>query len=155
MQRIGSRAITVERKRSFSAPLERIRAVLTDIDQLERLIPRAERVEVLARNEQRARVSVFMRISRLPLQRIEGEARLLDDGVRFIAVQPMQIDARYQLQARDTTTEVLVRLVTEVPKALSAVARLIPQRMIEERIGAELEAALNALEAAVNGQQHV
>lgn len=139
---------TVERKRSFDQTAERIRAIVADPDQLGRLMPRAERVEVLARSENRARVAVVVRLGKLGTQRVEGEARLLDDGVRFVAVQPIQIDVRWTISARAEGTEVSVRLAAEVPPKLAPMARFIPQRMIEERIGVELEGALAALAAA-------
>lgn len=142
--------INVERKRTFAVAAEQVRVVLQDVDQLKRLIPRAERVEVLARNESRARIALSFRLGVLPLQRVEGEARLLEDGVRFVAVQPLQIDARYQLVPRGESTEVTVRLGTEIPKALASFARLIPQRRIEERVGLELEDALDALQAVID-----
>jgi carbon monoxide dehydrogenase subunit G len=142
--------INVERKRTFAVPAERIRAVLADVEQMNRLMPRAERVEVLARNENRARLQLLFRIGKLPLQRIEGEARLLDDGVRFVAVHPFQIDARYQVLARGESSEVTARLGTEIPRALASFARFIPQRRIEERIGVELDAALDALQAVLD-----
>lgn len=144
--------IIVERRRTFAAPAEQVRAVLSDVAQMNRLVPRAERVEVLAQNESRARMVLIFRLSVLPPQRIEGEARLLEDGVRFVAVRPFQIDARYQVQARGEGCEVVARLGTEIPRALASVARFIPQRRIEERIGAELDAALDALQAVLNEQ---
>ncbi len=136
---------TVERKRSFDVPAERIRAVLTDVEQLSQVMPRTEKVEVLARGENRARVAVVVRLGKLGTQRVEGEARISDDGMRFVAVQPMQIDVRWIVVPREAATDVVVRLITELPKAFASMARLIPQRMIEERIGAELEAALTGL----------
>ena len=139
---------TVERKRSFDQPAERIRAIVADPDQLGRLMPRAERVEVLARSENRARVAVIVRLGKLGTQRVEGEARLLEDGVRFVAVQPIQIDVRWTILPRDEGTDVTVRLVAEAPPRLATMARFIPQRMIEERIGTELEGALAALGTA-------
>lgn len=142
--------INVERKRTFAVPAERVRAVLQDVDQLNRLIPRADRVEIIARNESRARIALSFRVGMLPLQRIEGEARLLEDGVRFVAVQPVQIDARYQVLPRGESAEVIVRLATEIPKALASFARFIPQRRIEERVGVELEDALDALQAVID-----
>lgn len=144
--------INVERKRTFAVPAERIRAVLSDVAQMNRLIPRAERVEVLASNENRARLQLLFRLGKLPLQRIEGEARMLEDGVRFVAVQPFQIDARYQVLARGDGSEVVARLGTEVPKALASFARFLPQRRIEERIGVELENSLDALQAVLDEQ---
>lgn len=136
---------TVERKRSFNVPAERIRAVLIDVEQLSQVMPRAEKVEVLARGENRARVAVVVRLGKLGTQRVEGEARISEDGLRFVAVQPMQIDVRWSVVPRESGTDVIVRLNTEVPKAFGAMARLIPQRMIEERIGVELEGALAGL----------
>jgi carbon monoxide dehydrogenase subunit G len=144
--------ITVERKRTIDLPAERVHAVLTDVEQLQRLMPRTERVEVLSRNENRARIAVVVRLGKFGTQRVEGEARLLEDGVRFVAVQPMEIDARWTLVPSNEGTEAIVRVTTEVPKALSAFTRLIPQRVIEERIGAELEAALEALAEASKEQ---
>ncbi len=140
---------TVERRRSFDVPPERVRAVLGDVEQLSRLLPRAERVDILARNENRARVAVTVRLGRFGSQRVEGEARMLEDGVRFVAVQPMQIDVRWMIIPRDGGCDVTVRLVTEVPTKMAAMARFVPQRMIEERIGAELEAVLAALATAL------
>ncbi|MDP9316444.1 MAG: SRPBCC family protein [Chloroflexota bacterium] len=139
---------TVERKRSIDQPAERIKAIVADPNQLSRLMPRAERVEVLARSENRARVAVVVRLGKLGLQRVEGEARLLDDGVRFVAVQPLQLDVRWTILPRDQGTDVVVRLAAEAPAKLAAMARFIPQRMIEERIGVELESALTALAGA-------
>lgn len=145
--------ITVERRRTLLAPADQVRAVLSDIDHLQRLMPRAERVDVIARNENRARVALLFRLGKIPMQRIEGEARLLDDGVRFIAVTPMQIDARFFVQPREAGAEVVARLQTEIPRALAPIARLLPQRMIGERVGRELDAALDALEAIL-AEQH-
>jgi uncharacterized membrane protein len=144
--------ITVERKRTIDLPAERVRAVLSDVDQMQRLMPRAERVEVLSRSENRARVAVSLRLGKFGTQRVEGEARMLEDGVRFVAVQPMEIDARWSIVPYNDGSEAVVRVATEVPRALGAFARLIPQRMIEERIGVELDAALQALEEASKEQ---
>lgn len=145
--------INVERKRTLHAPADQVRAVLANIDHLQRLIPRFERVDVTARNENRARVALLFRLGKIPAQRIEGEARLLDDGLRFIAVTPMQIDARFFVQPRDGGSDVVARLQTEIPRALAPFARLLPQRMIEERVGRELDASLDALEAILAEQQ--
>lgn len=145
--------IQVERKRQFAASVAQVQAILSDIDQLDRLIHRAERVEVLARNENRARVALTMRIGRIPPQQIEGEARLLSDGVRFVAVRPMQIDARYVVHERSDSTEVIAQLATEIPRALVPFARFVPQRLIDERIARELDASLDALDAIL-AEQH-
>jgi carbon monoxide dehydrogenase subunit G len=138
--------IVVERKRRIDASPERVRALLADPTQLARLMPRAERVDVLAQSEQRARIAMLLRLGRLGTQRVEGEARRLNDGIRFIAVQPMQIDMQMVVGGHDAA-EITARLGVELPRALGSIARWIPRRLIEQRIGAELEQALDALEA--------
>lgn len=144
---------TVERKRIIHLPAERILAVLADVEHLERIMPRAERVEVLAQSENRARIAISLRLGKLGAWRVEGEARLADDGVRFVAVQPMQIDARWLVVPRGESAEVTARVVSELPAQFAKFARFIPQRLIEERVGMELESALTALESAAMEQK--
>lgn len=143
--------ITVERKRTLHAPPDRIRAALIDLQNMPRLMPRVQHVEVLSSNENRTRLALTLRFSKLGAQRIEGEARLLDDGLRFVAVSPMQVDTRWQIVPRGETTEVIARIMMELPKALNAFARFIPQRIIQDKIGSELEQSLDAL-AAITAQ---
>lgn len=139
---------TVERKRSLDVPAERVRALLADPAQLGVIMPRSARVEVLSQSDGRARVAVVVRMGPLGAQRVEGEARLLDDGLRFVAVTPMEIDVRWTIVPRAGGCEVVGRIATGLPKRLVPFARFVPQRMIEERIGAELDAALDAMAVA-------
>ena len=56
--------ITVERKRRVAAKAERVRALIADVEQLPRLLPRVVQVEILARNENRAHLALWARIGR-------------------------------------------------------------------------------------------
>jgi carbon monoxide dehydrogenase subunit G len=141
--------VTVERKRAFRAPAGRVVAALQDQANLQALMPRVERVDVLARGDRRARLALHMRLGRLGSMRVEGEARELDDGTRFISVQPMELDSRFQVTARGDESDVVARLSFQLPRQLEAVARWVPQRMIRERVARELDAALDALEDLV------
>jgi len=137
--------LTVERKRTLRAPAQRIIAALQDAANLEALMPRVERVEVLARGDRRARLALHMRFSRLGSLRVEGEARELDDGTRFVAVQPIEIDSRFRVTAHGDESDVVARLSFELPRQLAPFARWVPQRMIQERVARELDATLDAL----------
>lgn len=141
--------IEVERRRTIAAPADAVKAVLTDVEQLQRLLPRVERVEVFGSTGNRARLVLTVRFRRLGPQRIEGEARILDNGLRFVAVQPAQIDARWTLQSRGDATEVAAHWSIEPGRMLRTVTRLMPRRLLEERIGREVEGSLQALEEAV------
>jgi carbon monoxide dehydrogenase subunit G len=144
--------IVIERKRMIAARAEQVRAVLSDLDQLDQLLPRVERAEVLAQGESRARMAITLRLGRLGTQRVEGEARVLDDGLRFVAVDPFEIDARWTVLPRESQSEVVARVAVDLPRKLAAMIRLLPQRMIGERVGGELESALARLESLAQGR---
>ena len=142
--------IDVEQRKTIRAPAATVKAVLADLEHLQRLLPRAERVEVQARTENRARLAITLRAGRL-VQRIEGEARILENGLRFVAVQPAEVDARWTVEERGGACEVTARLAIDPGQMLGPLGRFLPQRMIVERIGQELEASLRALEGLVRG----
>lgn len=141
--------ITVERRRAIRAPAKRIIAVLQNAASLEALMPRVERVEMLSRGDRRMRLALHMRFSRLGSLRVEGEARELDDGTRFVAVQPIEIDSRFHVAGHGDESEVVARLSFELPRQLAPFARWIPQRSIQERVARELDTTLEALEELV------
>ncbi len=66
--------------------------------------------------------------------------------MRFVAVSPVQVDAHWTVQARGDATEVIARLRIDLQKVLGAFSRFVPRRLVEQRIGQELETSLDALE---------
>lgn len=141
--------IDVRRRRMISAPGSAVRAALTDLANLQRLLPRAERVEIQGSTDTRARVVLDFRAGRFGSRRVEGEARISPDGLRFVAVWPAQIDARWVIQEHGDTCEVTAGLAIEPGGLAGSFGRFLPRRLIEQRIGGELEASLDALEALV------
>ena len=142
--------IDVARRKMIGAPASRIKAVLVDVKNLQRLLPQAERVEIQGSNENRARVTISLRAGKLGLQRLDGEARILENGLRFVAVRPVQVDARWTVQERGATSEVTAHLSIEPGSMLGSFGRWIPRRLVEQRIGQELEASLQALESLLS-----
>ena len=143
--------IEVERRKLVAAPVARLLEVLHNVEHLQQLVPRAERVDVQGQTENRARVAVWLRTGRFGLQRIAGEARVVPNGLRFIAVEPVQIDARWSVVERGDAPEVTVRLSIDPGGMLQSVSRFLPRRLIEQRLGHELDACLEALETLVRG----
>jgi uncharacterized membrane protein len=141
--------INVERRRILQAPVHVVRAILVDVEHLPQLMPRVERVEVRGNTDNRARLALDFRAGRLGTQRIEGEARILEDGLRFVAVRPAQIDARWSAQEHGATTEVTARLTIDSGSLLGPISRFVPRALVEQRIAKELEASLDALEQLV------
>ena len=142
--------IDVERRKTIHAPASAVKTALIDVEHLQRLLPMAERVEVRGSDGNRARLAITLRVGKLGLQRVDGEARILENGLRFVAVQPMQIDSRWTVQERGETSEVTAHLSIDLDRMLGSLGRFLPRRMIEQRIAHELEASLQALEGLVS-----
>jgi carbon monoxide dehydrogenase subunit G len=138
--------IDTQRKRLISAPAGAIREILVDATRMSQLMPRVEQVEVQGATAERARITLSFRLGKLGLQRVTGEARMLEDGMRFVAVSPVQVDAHWTVQTRGDATEVIARLRIDLQKVLGAFSRFVPRRLVEQRIGQELETSLDALE---------
>ena len=138
--------IDTQRKRLIAAPAGAIRDILIDATRIPQLMPRVEQVEVQGATAERARITLSFRLGRLGLQRVTGEARILADGMRFVAVSPIQVDAHWTVQARGDATEVIVRLQIDLLKVFGMFGRLVPRQLVEQRIGRELETSLDALE---------
>ncbi len=138
--------IEVERRRTILAPAPVVRAILVDVEHLQQLMPRVEHVEVRGNTDKGARLALDFKGGPIGTQRIEGEARILDDGLRFVAVRPAQIDARWSVQERGGTTEVTARLTIDPAGMLGSLGRFVPRALIEQRLAKELDASLQALE---------
>lgn len=141
----------VERTRTIAAPAPAVIALLTNVDQLGNLLPRASRVEVLQRGEGRARIAIIIQPPRLKAQRLDGEARLLEDGLRFVAVTPTQIDVRWTVRPEAEGSKVTLRLEADLTKLLGPLGRFVPKQLIERQAGEELQASLDALERLTTG----
>jgi carbon monoxide dehydrogenase subunit G len=141
-----------ERRRIIAAPVDVVKAALVDVENMRLLMPQAERVEVRGSTPERARVTIGLRLGRLGLHTVEGEARVLPNGMRFVAVQPAQIDGRWTVAPRGDSTEVTARLTFEPGGMLGTFGRFLPRGVVEDQIGRELDASLTALERLVETQ---
>src|ERR671932_437013 len=135
----------VERRRTIAAPPDKVKAALRDVEHLNRLLPQAEKVEVRGVTADRARVMVALRIAPMGLQRVDGEARFLPNGLRFVAVHPMQVDAQWMVEPNGEGSEVTAYLRIQPGGLLQSFGRFLPRRPIENQIGQELDASLQAL----------
>ena len=141
--------IRVERRKMVAAPVDTVKAILSDVEHLDRLLKRVERVEVQGITADRARVTLTLRTSRLGQIRVDGEARLLPNGTRFVAVKPLQVDSRWIVEPRGDGTEVTAQLAIDLAGVLGAFARFVPSRMVTSKLEQELDDSLQALERLV------
>jgi len=143
--------ITVQRNRLTNVPAEKIRTIISDPEQLQRAIG-VGNVEVLSRNGDHARVAVNTGLSLPGADRVEGDAVTTPDGMRFTASQPMSMLLALTTVPQGAGSDVTVRIETELPPGLGMMARFIPQQLIEQRVGAELDRALERLERVAQSQ---
>ena len=143
--------ITVQRNRLMNVPVENVRALISDPEQLQRAIGVGS-VEVLSRNGDHARVAVNTGLSLPGAERVEGDAVTTPEGMRFTANQPMSMLLALTAVPQGTGSDVTVRIETELPPGLGMMARFIPQQLIEQRAGAELDRALERLEHVAQSQ---
>lgn len=141
--------ISVERTRTINASVENVRAALSDPQQLQQIIPGVRSVEIVSRTTEQARVVVTTGLTLPGADRIEGDAIITKDGTQFSAVEPVPMSLHLTAVPHNHNAEVTARIETEIPPALGAMARFIPQHVIEQRIGAELDRALERLERGV------
>ncbi len=145
--------IEVIRRRTVSASPQVVKAVLLDLEHLGRLLPRAEKVEVHGGTENRARVVITVRAGALGARRIDGEARVLPDGLRFVAVRPVQVDVQWTIQQRGDHSEVSIRFTADPAGPLGQLSRFVPRGIVEHRIAQELDRTLDALETLVERKE--
>ncbi len=141
--------ISVERIRTINIPVEKVRAALSDPQQLQQVIPGVRSVEIVSRTADHARVVVTTALTLPGADRIEGDAVVTSEGMRFNAAQPMPMALALTAVPQGGSSEVTARIESEIPPGLGAMARFIPQHVIEGRIGAELDRALERLERVV------
>ena len=143
--------ISVERTRTINAPVEKVRAALSDPQQLQQTMPGVRSVEILSRTGDQARVAITTGMTFPGTDRFEGDAIVTPEGMRFNAAQPMPLALDLTAVPHGDGSEVTARIETDLPPGLGAMARFIPQQMIEGRIGVELDRALERLERVVRG----
>jgi carbon monoxide dehydrogenase subunit G len=133
----------------MNAPVDQVRAVLSDPQQLQQAMPGVKSVDILSRTDHQARVAITTSLTMPGAVRVEGDAFITQEGIRFTAAQPMPLSLDLAAVPQGDGSQVTARIESELPPGLGAMARFIPQRVIEERVGAELDRALERLERVV------
>lgn len=143
--------ITVQRSRTMNVPADKVRTIISDPEQLQRAIGIGN-VQILQRNGDHARVAVNTGLSLPSADRIEGDAVTTPDGMRFTANQPMSVLLDMTAVPQGASSDVTVRIETDLPPGLGMMARFIPQQLIEQRVGTEIDRALERLERVAQSQ---
>lgn len=143
--------IEVQRSRTMNVPAERVREILADPQQLQHALPGVRSVTLLSRNGDQGRVAIETGMTLPGMERVEGDALITPEGMRFSAQQPMPMSIDMRAVPSGAGSEVTAQLAMELPPGLGMMARFLPQDLIDQRAGAELDRALEQLERVAQG----
>jgi ribosome-associated toxin RatA of RatAB toxin-antitoxin module len=136
----------VERERLFAATPEQLFGLIADVDELARILPRVERVEVLERGAGQARLRTHMAIGPFGSFESEGVARWVENReLTFSTSRPAAVATRWTLAPADGGTLLRVTMALDLTPLLGPLAGLVPAESVRAVIAPDLEAALSAL----------
>jgi carbon monoxide dehydrogenase subunit G len=143
MQRPNAKA---ERSRLIQASPEVIFAILAEPDNLASILPRVQRVEVLQRVGDTARVRTHMAIGPIGSFTAEGDVRWqAGRELLFRATQPVLVESRWTLVPEAHATRVTVTMLLDLTPMLGPFAAFIPPASISALVVPDLDAALAAI----------
>lgn len=151
----GRRAAGIEvvRERTLRATSEAVYATLANPDNLAGLLPRVERIELIERGADRARIATHMAFGPLGRVRTEGEARWIEGReIVFSTRQFVAVDVRWLLAAAGPATHVSVTLHLDLSPLLGPLAGFVPPEQVTSLVAPDLEAALAAIARKVERQ---
>lgn len=147
--------IHVTRSRRISAPAASIFAALSDPNRLADLLPRVRRVEMLERNEARARLVTYMAFGPFGELRSEGEVSwTTNETIIFQSRKPVFVEARWTLTPQGEHTDVQANLALDLAPMLGPLAAFVPQDQVTQMIAPDLEAALDKLASRAAAPAH-
>ena len=139
--------ITLKRTRTISASPEEIFAVLADPSLLPKLLPRVQRVEVLERHPDRARLATHMALGNgFGTVRCEGDLRwVAPREIVFTVRKPLPVENNWTLTAVPGGTEISVTMSLDLAPMLGPFAKFVPTVAVSDMLSQDLEATLSQI----------
>ena len=146
--------ITVSRRCYIEdATPEQIFATLSDPAMIGKLLPRVQKVEMLARDDEarRARLATHMSMGGLfGTIRCEGDLRWTEPSeIVFDVRTPLPVETRWLLSPGVNGTEIKASMGLDLAPMLGAMAAFVPTQQVVDILSKELETALKAIAASV------
>jgi len=135
--------IHINRVRYIDATPEAVFAALSDPNNLAGLMPRVQRVEMIERQPDRARIATQMTIGPFSNIRSEGDVRWQDGReVVFSSRKPLPVEARWTLTPSGSGTDLQAALSLDLTPLIGLLAAFVPQNDVANMVGPDLDAAL-------------
>lgn len=143
--------ITLTRSRTVAASPEEIFALLSDPNQLTTLLPRIQRVEVLERHADHARLATHMSLGHgFGTVRCEGELHWnAPHEINFTVQKPLPVQNNWSLVAVPDGTEISVTMSLDLAPMLGPFAQFVPTVAVSDMLSRDLEDTLNQIADAV------
>lgn len=142
-----SLAVQMERVRTINADPEDLFAFLANPSNLANILPRVNRVEILKRQPDRARIATHMAFGPFGSIRTEGDVTwTLNREVRFSARHPVVVDTCWTLQpAAHGGTTLRISILLDLEPILGPMAAMVPREHITGMVEPDLEHMLTTL----------
>jgi uncharacterized protein YndB with AHSA1/START domain len=139
--------ITLKRSRTIPASPEEVFAVLSDPDRLSSLLPRIQRIEILERHTDHARLATHMAIGNgLGTVRCEGDLRwVAPREITFTVRKPLPVENNWTLQAVPGGTEIVVTMSLDLTPMLGPFAKFVPTVAVSDMLSQDIEATLTQI----------
>jgi carbon monoxide dehydrogenase subunit G len=142
--------IEVTRARHIPAPPDAVFALLSSPDELHGLLPRVERVELLERHADHARIATHMAFGPFGSIRTEGDVRWTDGReIVFRADQFITVEARWTFTPANNGTDARLTLRLDLAPLLGPLAAFVPPERVAAMVAPDLDAALAAVAGRV------
>ncbi|MFV9506915.1 MAG: SRPBCC family protein [Oscillochloridaceae bacterium umkhey_bin13] len=133
---------------------EAIFEALSDPKRISQLLPRAQKVELLNRNEEQRKARLVTHMSMggiFGTIRSEGDLTWVDNReIVFKVRTPVAVETRWQLTPAISGTEVAATMSLDLAPLLGAMAAFVPTQQVADVLTSELDATLKALSAAMD-----
>lgn len=143
--------ITLKRTQVVNATPQEIFDALADPQELTRLVPRVQRVDVLERQADRARIVTHMALGgAFGTIRCEGELRWVEpQSLSFSVRKPLPIENRWSFTPVAEGTEVTVHMSLDLAPMLGPFAQFVPTVAVNDMLGHDLDSTLQRIAARI------
>ena len=143
--------ITLKRTKIVEATPQEIFDTLADPQELTRLIPRVQRVDVLERYADRARIVTHMALGGVfGTIKCEGELCWVEpQSLSFTVRKPLPIENRWSFVPVAGGTEVTVHMSLDLAPILGPFAQFVPTVAVNDMLSSDLDSTLQRIAARI------
>lgn len=143
--------ITIKRTKLVDATPQEVFDTLADPQELTRLVPRVQRVDVLERHADWARIVTHMALGGIfGTIRCEGELRWVEpQSLSFTVRKPLPLENRWSFTPVAGGTEVTVHMSLDLAPLLGPFAQFVPVGAVNDMLGHDLDSTLQRIAARI------